>query len=75
MELFAAELQAAADPRERSRLLLSYAATLAPLAPADKRDANRVMGCTAQVGVAALRRSGCWGGGGGGAAGVAVGQG
>lgn len=50
LERFAAELTAAAGAQERSRLLLGYARQLAPLPEAARTDANRVMGCTAQVG-------------------------
>lgn len=51
MERLAAELTAAGGPQERSRLLLGYARHLPPLPDAARTDANRVMGCTAQVGV------------------------
>lgn len=51
LERLATELLAAAGPQERSRLLLGYARRLAPLPDAARTDANRVMGCTAQVGV------------------------
>lgn len=46
----AAELTAAADVQERSRLLLGYARRLPAMPEAERTDANRVMGCTAQVG-------------------------
>lgn len=47
----AADFQAAPGPKERAGLLLKYADRL-PHLPADQRtDANRVMGCTAQVGL------------------------
>lgn len=49
MRQFAEELQSVSGAQERSRLLLSYAKQLQPLPEADRRDANRVMGCTAQV--------------------------
>eukprot|EP00887_Chlorella_sp_A99_P001402 scaffold8.g1402.t1 len=49
MRAFAEELAAAGDAKERSRLLLSYAQRLPALAAEERRDANRVMGCTAQV--------------------------
>ena len=50
LEALAAELRAAGDIQERSRLLLGYACRLAPLPEAARSDAHRVMGCTAQVG-------------------------
>ncbi|EFN58534.1 hypothetical protein CHLNCDRAFT_19680, partial [Chlorella variabilis] len=53
LERLATELLAAAGPQERSRLLLGYARRLAPLPDAARTDANRVMGCTAQVWVSA----------------------
>lgn len=37
------------DVQARIRLLLEYAGRLQPMDPASKIDANRVMGCTAQV--------------------------
>lgn len=49
MRAFAEELAASGDAKERSRLLLSYAQRLPALAAEERRDANRVMGCTAQV--------------------------
>ena len=49
MERVAQELQAAADAKERTRLLLGYAKRLPHFPEAARRDANRVMGCTAQV--------------------------
>lgn len=49
MERAAAELQGAADAKERSRLLLAYAQRLVPLPEGARTMANRVMGCTAQV--------------------------
>jgi sulfur transfer protein SufE len=59
LERLAAELSAAEGPQERSRLLLGYARRLPPLPDAARTDANRVMGCTAQVWVsAALDASG-----------------
>ncbi|GAB4820689.1 hypothetical protein N2152v2_007735 [Parachlorella kessleri] len=58
MERLAQELQAAADAKERTRLLLGYAKRLPQFPEAARRDANRVMGCTAQVWVnAELDRS------------------
>lgn len=51
---FASELAAAPDARERSRLLLGYAARLPELSQDERRDANRVMGCTAQARAARL---------------------
>ena len=49
MASIAAAMQAAPDAASRSRMLLEYAKS-APAAPAELRtDANRVMGCTAQV--------------------------
>lgn len=49
MASIAAAMQAAPDAASRSRMLLEYAQT-APVAPTNLRcDANRVMGCTAQV--------------------------
>ncbi|KAL4443002.1 hypothetical protein ABPG77_008493 [Micractinium sp. CCAP 211/92] len=49
----AAELTAAADVQERSRLLLGYARRMPAMPEAERTDANRVMGCTAQVWVSA----------------------
>jgi hypothetical protein len=49
LEALARELQAAADAKERTRLLLGYGRRLPPFPEAARRDANRVMGCTAQV--------------------------
>lgn len=45
----AAELQAAGDAISRSRILLQYAQSLPPMPEGARIDANRVMGCTAQV--------------------------
>lgn len=60
MERTAQELQAASDAKERTRLLLSYAKRLAPLPESARADANRVMGCTAQVGRRAPPACICW---------------
>ncbi|KAL4457736.1 hypothetical protein ABPG75_012601 [Micractinium tetrahymenae] len=49
----AAELSAAADVQQRSRLLVGYASRLPAMPEAARTDANRVMGCTAQVWVSA----------------------
>lgn len=53
----AAELTAAADVQERSRLLLGYARRMPAMPEAERTDANRVMGCTAQVGPQAAHAS------------------
>ena len=45
----AQELAAAPDAAARSRLLLGYARAAEPFPEGERRDANRVMGCTAQV--------------------------
>lgn len=56
----AAEFQQASGPKERAGLLLKYAERL-PHLPADKRtDANRVMGCTAQVCPLQMSCIWCW---------------
>lgn len=47
--------QAAGDAKAKARLLLEYAAALPPFPDSAKVDANRVMGCTAQVGPGAGR--------------------
>lgn len=44
-----AEFSALSDAQDRLKLLLEYGKQLQPLAAASKTDANRVMGCTAQV--------------------------
>ncbi|KAI3436690.1 hypothetical protein D9Q98_006105 [Chlorella vulgaris] len=49
----AAELQAAPGQQERARLLLQLAKRLPAMSDAARTDANRVMGCTAQVWVSA----------------------
>ena len=49
MERAAAELAAAPDAAARSRLLLRFAQALPPMPQGARCDANRVMGCTAQV--------------------------
>lgn len=49
LESFAADLSAAPGPQERSRLLLGYARRLPAMPEGARTDANRVMGCTAQV--------------------------
>lgn len=45
-----AEFAVIPEPQERLKLLLEYAEQLKPLPAEAKTDANRVMGCTAQVG-------------------------
>lgn len=44
-----AEFAAIGEPQERLKLLLEYGKQLKPMAADAKTDANRVMGCTAQV--------------------------
>lgn len=44
-----AEFSVLPNPQDRLKLLLQYGKQLEPLAAAAKTDANRVMGCTAQV--------------------------
>lgn len=49
----AAQFSGLADPKERYRLLLSFAKQLPVLPESERRPENRVMGCTAQAWVAA----------------------
>jgi sulfur transfer protein SufE len=44
-----AEFSALPNPQDRLRLLVEYSKQLTPLPSEAKTDANRVMGCTAQV--------------------------
>lgn len=49
LEAIAAEFEGRQHVQERVQLLLEYAKRLPPMPAAAKTDANRVMGCTAQV--------------------------
>ncbi len=49
LEVIAAEFEARPGAKDRVQLLLDYAKRLMPMDAAAKTDANRVMGCTAQV--------------------------
>lgn len=49
LQRIAEELGAVQDPKERARLLISYADELPPMPKEAKIMKNRVMGCTAQV--------------------------
>jgi Fe-S metabolism associated domain len=53
LERLVAEFEACADAKARYRLLLEYAANLAPFPETDRTAVNRVMGCTAQASPAA----------------------
>lgn len=49
LEVIAAEFEGRQGAQERVQLLLEYAKRLPPMPASAKTDANRVMGCTAQV--------------------------
>lgn len=49
LEAIAADFEGRQGAQERVQLLLEYAKRLPPMPASAKTDANRVMGCTAQV--------------------------
>lgn len=50
LEETVAKFQACSDPKQRYQLVLQYAESLAPYPEELKRNENRVLGCSAQVG-------------------------
>jgi len=51
LEETVANFQACSDPKQRYQLVLQYAESLAPYPEELKRNENRVLGCSAQVGI------------------------
>lgn len=56
-----AEFSAVPNPQDRLKLLIEYSKQLKPMPAEAKTDANRVMGCTAQVNCSVLRACVCKG--------------
>jgi sulfur transfer protein SufE len=53
------EFSAVPSPQDRLKLLIEYSKQLKPMPAEAKTDANRVMGCTAQVNCSVLRAYVC----------------
>ena len=49
LQKLADEFRTLAEPIDKVKRLLEYAARLSPFTEADRKGENRVMGCTAQV--------------------------